>query len=163
MSRGGATAIRAFALDDAEAVAILSEEMQAHYGVACPPRNAIVADLRDLPPGVRLLVATDPERVVGFASVSPIYPGPGLRKGLFLKELYVSSSVRGRGIGRALMAACAAEAVGGGYSRIDLTAAVDDAKLMDFYRDLGAVPDSKRSFLRIAGEGLTRLANDFAP
>lgn len=160
MNRGEPPAIRPFAPQDAEAVATLCEEMQAHYGVPCPPRGAIVADLRDLPPGVRLLVATGSEGVVGFASLSPIYPGPGLRRGLFLKELFVSSSTRGRGTGRALMAACAAAAVDGGYGRIDFTATLADARLMDFYLGLGAVPDPKRGFLRIAGGDLARLAED---
>lgn len=154
----GAAATRAFAPGDAGSVAALCEEMQAHYGAPCPPRPAIVEDLLDLPPGVRLLVAETEGGIAGLAFLSPLYPGPGLRKGLFLKELYVAASARGRGIGRALMAACAAAAVEGGYGRIDFTAAAADARLLAFYGGLGAIGDPKRSFLRLTGEALARLA-----
>ncbi len=158
MDRGTPPAIRAFAPAEAEGLAALCEEMQAHYGAPCPPRAAILADLRDLPPGVRLIVAVRGDRIVGFAALSPLYPGPGLQKGLFLKELYVSAAERGAGVGRALMGACADEAVAGAYGRIDFTAAAGDARLMAFYRGLGAVDDPKRAFLRLTGDALSTLA-----
>jgi GNAT superfamily N-acetyltransferase len=53
---------------------------------------------------------------------SPIYPGPGLSSGLFLKELFVSSRSRRIGAGTALMRAVAAYAVRHGHKRIDWTA-----------------------------------------
>lgn len=158
MDRGAPLTIGAFEPTDADALATLFEEMQAHYGAPCPPRAAILADLGDLPPGVRLIVAGCRDRIVGFASLSPLYPGPGLQKGLFLKELYVSAAERGGGVGRALMGACAAAAVAGSYGRIDFTAAVGDARLMGFYRGLGAVDDPKRAFLRLTGDALSTLA-----
>ena len=158
MSGGREGLIRPFAPGDAEAVAALCEEMQAHYGVACPPRAAIVADLLDLPPGVRLLVAEEDGLVLGLAFLSPLYPGPGLRRGLFLKELYVAGAARGRGLGRTLMAGCATAAAEGGYGRIDFTAAKADERLLAFYRALGAAPDPRRTFFRLTGEALSRLA-----
>ncbi len=154
----GAAIVRDFRRADTEGVAALCEAMQAHYGVACPPRPAIVADLLDLPPGVRLLVAEGGGGIVGLAFLSPLYPGPGLRKGLYLKELYVAASARGGGVGRALLAAIAALAVQGGYGRVDWTAAAGDARLMAYYEGLGAVPDPKRAFLRLTGDALSRLA-----
>ena len=158
MNDGTGIVVGAFRPADVEAVAALCEEMQAHYGVACPPRASVVADLLDLPPGVRLLVAERARGIVGLAFLSPLYPGPGLRKGLFLKDLYVAASARGGGVGRALMAACAAVAVEGGYGRIDFTAAIANERLMAFYADLGAAPDPERAFLRLSGDALARLA-----
>ena len=154
----GAAAVREFRRADAEGVAALCEAMQDHYGADRPPRAAIVADLLDLPPGVRILIAEQGGEIVGVAFLSPLYPGPGLRKGLFLKELYVAAPARGRGVGRALLAAVAAVAVQDGYGRVDWTAAAGDTRLMAFYEGLGAVPDPKRAFLRLTGDALSRLA-----
>ncbi len=78
---------------DDPALARLFEEMQAHYQRPCPPLESVLRDLAALPPGVTILVA-EVDTVVGFAVFSPIYPGPGLSSGLFLKELFVSAPFR---------------------------------------------------------------------
>ena len=91
---------------DDPALARLFEEMQAHYQRPCPPVEAVLRDLAALPPGVTILVA-EVDTVVGFAVFSPIYPGPGLASGLFLKELFVSRRFRRSRIGTALMRAVA--------------------------------------------------------
>ena len=158
MSGASDIVIRAFQASDAERAAVLCEEMQAHYGAACPTRREIVADLLDLPPGVRLLLAEARAEILGLAFLSPLYPGPGLRKGLFLKDLYVAAAARGRGIGRSLMGACAAAAAEGGYLRIDWTAALGTERLLAFYRSLGAEQDPNRAFFRLSGDALSRLA-----
>jgi hypothetical protein len=37
-----------------------------------------------------MLVAVEQDAVIGFAALGAIFPGAGLRPGLFLKELFVS-------------------------------------------------------------------------
>ncbi|MBH0619475.1 GNAT family N-acetyltransferase [Salmonella enterica] len=81
-----------------------------------------------------------------------------MRKGLFLKELYVARDARHAGVGRALMAAVASVAVAEGFNRVDWTASAADGRLMDFYEALGAVRDPKRCFFRLAGDALSGLA-----
>jgi GNAT superfamily N-acetyltransferase len=143
---------------DAEVLATLFQEMQAHYAVPCPPRAAIVADLADLPPGNRVLVAEVDGVLAGFAAFAVIYPGPGLRKGLFLKELYVGTNWRGRRLGRGLIGALAALAVAEGHGRIDWTADRDDAGLLDFYDSLGGRRETSKLFYRLTGEALAEIA-----
>ncbi|PLU83867.1 GNAT family N-acetyltransferase, partial [Sinorhizobium medicae] len=41
------------------ALAILMEEMQAHYRVACPPRSEIIAGLKAIPSAAEILVAEE--------------------------------------------------------------------------------------------------------
>ena len=77
---------------DISGTAALLQEMQAHYRVACPPLDEITAKLAKLPEGVSVFVAADPS-VVGFAAVGAIFPGPGLKPGLFLRNC---SSRQGR-------------------------------------------------------------------
>lgn len=149
--------IRFFELGDAEELASLFEEMQTYYGVFCPPRETILAGLLGRPPETEILVVTT-DRIVAFAAFAAIYPGPGLKPGFFLKELYVSASERGRDIGTALMKRIAALAVERGLGRIDWTAARANDRLLRFYDGLGADRKDDRIFYRLEGENLVALA-----
>jgi GNAT superfamily N-acetyltransferase len=150
--------IRLFVTADADDLAPLLEEMQVHYGVFCPPREAIVAGLKTLPPGAEILMAQT-ERIVGMASFGVNYPGPGLKPGFFLKDLYVSNSERGKDIGTRLVTRLAVLAVERGHSRIDWTAARANAKLLGFYKALGGDLKDDRVFFRLEGEKLKALAD----
>jgi GNAT superfamily N-acetyltransferase len=143
--------------DDIAGTAALFEEMQSHYGVACPPRADIVRDITTLPVGVCILVATDPE-VIGFAAFGAVFPGPSLRSGLFLKELYVSHRARGRGVGRKLMRAVARSAIARGFARVDWTADREDRRLLRFYEATGATAQTEKLFFRLAGQALSDFA-----
>ncbi len=150
-------AVRRMGFEDIAGTAALFQEMQAHYRVACPPLDEITARLAKLPEGVSVLVAADPS-VVGFAAVGAIFPGPGLKPGLFLKELFVSAGARGSGAGTALMRAAARLAVEGGFARLDWTADRGDARLLSFYDAMGAVEQREKTFFRLTGQALTCLA-----
>ncbi len=150
-------AVRQMGSEDIAGTAALFREMQAHYRVACPPLDEIAARLAKLPEGVSVLVAADPS-VIGFAAVGAIFPGPGLKPGLFLKELFVSARARGSGTGTALMQAVARLAVEGGFARLDWTADRSNARLLGFYDAMGAVEQNEKVFLRLTGQALTCLA-----
>jgi GNAT superfamily N-acetyltransferase len=152
------TAIRLLRPADHEALAALMVEMQCHYSVPCPAPADILAGLAALPAGVDILVAVKGETVLGFASACNLYPGPGLKTGFFLKEIYVAHAARGAGLGRKLMTALAELALERGHRRIDWTADADDAALLRFYEGLGAVPYPKKVFYRLTGDALADLA-----
>jgi len=152
------TAIRLAQPADHPALAALMVEMQGHYAVPCPPLAEILAGLAALPVGVDILVAAKGEAILGFASACNLYPGPGLKSGFFLKELYVADGARGMGLGRALMRALAEIAIERGHRRIDWTADVDDGPLLRFYESVGAAPQTKKLFYRLTGEALLDLA-----
>jgi GNAT superfamily N-acetyltransferase len=153
-------AIRPLHPADHKALAALMVEMQGHYGVPCPPMEAILAGLAALPPGVDVLVAVKGDSVLGFASACNLYPGPGLKTGFFLKEIYVADAARGAGLGRKLMTALADLAVERGHRRIDWTADADDAALLRFYDSLGATAHPKKVFYRLTGDALADLAKN---
>lgn len=150
--------IRPLTQADHPALAALMVEMQGHYKVPCPSVEEIRADLADLPAGVEILVAAKAEAILGFAAVCNLYPGPGLKPGFFLKEIYVADTARGMGLGRALMRALAELALERGHRRIDWTADADDPALLRFYEGLGAVAQRKKVFYRLAGEALVATA-----
>ena len=151
-------AIRLLQPTDHPALAALMVEMQGHYAVPCPPVAEIRAGLADLPAGVDILIAVEGGAVLGFASACNLYPGPGLTSGFFLKEIYVADAARGKGLGRALMAALAKLAVERGHKRLDWTADADDPALLRFYESLGAVAQTKKVFYRLTGDALLATA-----
>lgn len=150
--------IRLLQTADHPALAALMVEMQGHYRVPCPPVAEIRADLAALPAGVDILVAVKGEAILGFASACNLYPGPGLKSGFFLKEIYVADAARGKGLGRALMQALAALALERGHRRLDWTADADDPALLRFYESLGAVAQTKKVFYRLTGDALAAVA-----
>lgn len=151
--------IRSHNSADLDEFASLFEQMQLHYRVPCPARETILADLANLPAGVEFLVA-ETDRLVGFAAFSTIYPGPGLKSGLFLKDLFVSGSTRGGGIGRALLRGLARLAVARGMSRIDWTADRNNARLLAFYDETGAAREEEKLFFRLKGAALHDFAGE---
>lgn len=138
-------------------VVALFQEMQAHYGVPCPSAGKIMRDLADLPPGVTILIA-HADAVLGFAAVAVIYPGPGLERGLHLKELFVAEAARGTGAGRALMRAVARFAVTTGCKRVDWTADRSNTRLVGYYERLGAAAQPEKLFCRLQADALADLA-----
>ncbi len=157
MKDAGVT-VRPYTPADIPALIALMQAMQAHYRVPCPAEALIAADLAALPPGNGILVAESATHITGFAAWSLQWPGPGLRRGLYLKEIFVAAPARGSGHGRALMVALAALARTQVCARIDFTANAADAKLLAFYARLGATPDPRRLFHRLTGAALDRLA-----
>ena len=150
--------IRPFSPADKTALTSLFEEMQRHYNVPCPPPSIIESNLAALPAGVEIMVA-ETDTIIGFAAFSAIYPGPGLRSGLFMKELFVTAGSRGHGVGKALIQAVARVAVERGHSRVDWTADRTDAGLLDFYSGLGALAQHEKVFYRLTGDALAALAS----
>jgi GNAT superfamily N-acetyltransferase len=143
---------------DHPALADLFIEMQAHYCVPCPSRDALITTFADLPSGAEMLIACDTGRHLGFAAFGTIFPGPGISSGFFLKELFVTKLARGKGIGRALLKAVAALAVARGHQRVDWTADRNNQQLVDFYKGLGAAAQEEKVFFRLSGNALRNTA-----
>lgn len=154
--------IRSMATADVPGLTALLREMQAHYGVPCPPEGEIARSLGATPDGTSILVAETRE-IVGFAAVCAIYPGPGLKAGLFLKELFVRRAERGSGIGRLLMRAVASFAVERGFARVDWTADRAEERLLAFYRETGAQAQPEKVFFRLTGPALSEFARGPEP
>ncbi|MDQ7809728.1 GNAT family N-acetyltransferase [Amycolatopsis sp. A133] len=77
--------------------------------------------------------------------------------GIYLEDLYVRSSHRGSGLGKALLAALAAECVANGYARLEWSV-LDWNPATEFYKALGAVPMDEWTVNRLTDAPLQALA-----
>jgi GNAT superfamily N-acetyltransferase len=81
------------------------------------------------------------------------------RHGVWLEDLFVDEAHRGRGYGKALIAALAAIAVERGYPRLEWTVLDWNAPSIAFYRSLAAVPMEEWTTQRLTGDAVTALAS----
>ncbi|MFI9400960.1 GNAT family N-acetyltransferase [Nocardia sp. NPDC052316] len=80
--------------------------------------------------------------------------------GIYLEDLYVKPATRGKGYGKALLAALAKEAVDNGYSRLDWAVLTWNTPSIDFYESLGAAAQHEWVGYRLTGEPLGKLAKE---
>jgi GNAT superfamily N-acetyltransferase len=111
----------------------------------------------------RLAVSSrDDGFVLGFAAITMVYSlvdfAPEKRKHCQLKELYVRSSMRSKGVGRALMAWVARHAVENGCHRIDWPVKATNAKGIAFYKSVGAEQVVERLSFRLSEPEVSALA-----
>jgi GNAT superfamily N-acetyltransferase len=112
----------------------------------------------------RLVVySSDSGIVVGLAAIAIVYSlvdfVPEKRKHCQLKELYVQSNARARGVGRDLMKWVARYAVDYGCYRIDWPVKASNARGIAFYERLGATEVTDRLSFRLCEPAVSALAH----
>lgn len=162
MSGTGASCITRLATaDDVDALAVLIGEMLLYYDD--PPSDAatVAAALRRhvFAPasGVEMLVAETGGRLVGFATLSPLFPIDGVKSALYLKELFVSGAVRSEGVGRRLLIGVARLARDRGHARVNWSAATDNPRAIRFYEGIGAVHLVNACSFQLDADGIAAL------
>lgn len=148
---------------DAESVVDVLHDMSRHYnGDNASSRDVVKANFLTNILGedsdVRVVVARLEGRVVAVAMISILYPAPKERGQLFMKELYVASDCRAQGIGRQLMTWVAQYAVAKNCVRFDWTVDAENAKALEFYRQIGATQVKDKLYFRFSGAELGALA-----
>jgi GNAT superfamily N-acetyltransferase len=111
-------------------------------------------------PVIEAVVAWVDDRAVGFALFFHNYSTFLARRGLYLEDLFVVPEVRGRGIGKALIAHCARVAVERGCGRFEWSVLDWNEPAIAFYRSIGAelLPDWR--ICRLTGDPLKRFGGD---
>lgn len=145
--------VRPVAETDLPALAALFAEMRRFYGAteiepAAEREEQLRALLFDGQPIAQVIVAHDEAVLAGFASYTFHWPAVGLTKSLFLKELYVTGSVRGRGAGKALMREVFRVAAETGCSRVEWMTDLTNTDAQAFYERIGAQPNTAKVFYR---------------
>jgi len=109
-------------------------------------------------PYAETLVAEVNGESVGFALYFPTFSTFRGQPGLYLEDLFVRPTHRGRGIGKALLATVARVAVARGFGRLEWSVLDWNTPALGFYRSLGAEPMDEWTIYRVADASLERLA-----
>jgi GNAT superfamily N-acetyltransferase len=147
--------------EDVTAIVGLIREL-AEYEKLLDEMEASAESLRDhlfgKPPWCSALVAEAAGKVVGYALFYPCYSSFKSCPALFLEDLYVTPTARGRGHGKALLQGVAAVARERGAARMDWNVLDWNQPAIDFYEGLGAKILGDWRVCRIQGQALERLA-----
>jgi GNAT superfamily N-acetyltransferase len=80
------------------------------------------------------------------------------RAGIYLEDLFVRPALRGKGIGKALLAHLAGQCVDNGWSRLQWSVLDWNTPSIEFYKSLGAVLMDEWTVCRVNGAALRALA-----
>ena len=83
------------------------------------------------------------------------------RPGIYLEDLYVKPEIRGRGIGKKMLAYLADLARKRGCGRLEWWVLDWNEPAVGFYQSIGAVPMDQWTVHRLTGEALDQLADQF--
>lgn len=111
-------------------------------------------------PAAEVILAFLSGRPVGFALFFHNFSTFRGRQGLYLEDVYVDEDVRGRGIGKRILAELARIAVERRCDRFEWAVLNWNTSAIDFYKSLGAVPMSDWTVFRMTGESLRSLAGN---
>jgi GNAT superfamily N-acetyltransferase len=126
--------------------AVATEEDIRRDGFSCNPK-------------FRVLIAEWDGEAAGFALFFYNYSTWLGRAGLYLEDLFVRPSFRGKGIGKALLTRLARIAVEEGCGRFEWQVLNWNIPALEFYKALGACVMDEWSTMRVTGEPLRKLAS----
>lgn len=96
---------------------------------------------------------------IGFAVFFYNYSTWQGKKGLYLEDLYISPSHRGKGAGKAMLQHLAKLAVDQDCGRFEWSVLDWNSPAIDFYESIGALPKDEWIMYQLADERLTAFAN----
>ena len=109
-------------------------------------------------PACEAIVGVENGEVVTFALFFHNFSTFLTRKGLYLEDLYVRQTQRGKGYGRQMLVALARIAQERGCGRFEWSVLDWNENAINFYKGVGADVMPEWRICRVAGEALTALA-----
>lgn len=149
--------------EDMEVLASFIQEL-AQYERAAEMAQATTEQLRDsffgeTPRVFCDFVETDEGDVEGFAVWFLNYSTWTGTHGIYLEDLFVRPSSRGRGYGKALLTHLARECVRRGYARLQWSVLDWNTPSIDFYKSLGAEAQDEWTVYRLSGSALNDVGS----
>jgi GNAT superfamily N-acetyltransferase len=109
-------------------------------------------------PKAEVILAEWAGEAVGFALFFTTFSTFLAKPGIYLEDLYVRPEMRGKGLGKAMLAYLAALAVERGCGRLEWSVLDWNAPSIAFYESLGARPKTGWTDYRLKEEALLRTA-----
>ena len=134
---------RKASIDDLEPLAVLFDSYRQFYAQApdvALARAFIVARLNNKD-SVIFVAENSEAKLIGFCQIYPSFCSVAAAKIGVLYDLFVDSSARKTGAGRALMLAAHEYAANNGMTRLDLSTAKNNHAAQTLYKSLGWVRD----------------------
>jgi len=104
------------------------------------------------------LVAIVDGRAVGYAFFYPNFASFRGQRGFYLEDIYITKSMRGKGVGEQMLRELARLAKSRGYERIDFVVLEWNTTAIDFYKKHGAEMDPSERHFRFTDEAFKALA-----
>ena len=109
---------------------------------------------------VKALICEEDGKAIGYAVYFYNYSTWLGKKGIYLEDLYVNESKRGRGAGKAMIKYLAKKAISENCGRFEWACLDWNTPSRDFYESLGAVALNEWVGYRLEGETLEKFANN---
>jgi GNAT superfamily N-acetyltransferase len=145
-------------LPDIHALIRALAEYEKLTAICTGTREALGEALFGARPAADVLVARVDGAVAGFALFFPTFSTFLAQRGLWLEDLFVVPAMRGRGVGRALLAAVAGVARERRCGRLEWAVLDWNAPAIGFYEGLGATLMPEWRLARVTGERIARIA-----
>jgi len=145
-------------LPDIHALIRALAEYEKLAAICTGTREALGEALFGAHPAADVLVARVDGAVAGFALFFPTFSTFLAQRGLWLEDLFVVPAMRGRGVGRALLAAVAGVARERRCGRLEWAVLDWNAPAIGFYEGLGATLMPEWRLARVTGERIARIA-----
>ncbi len=136
--------------------ALADYEKLSHQMVA--NEDKLHATLFGARPAAEVLMAQWDGQAAGFALFFQNYSTFLAKPGLYLEDLFVLPSMRGKGIGKSLLIQLAQLCVERDYGRLEWSVLDWNKPAIDFYLSLGAVAMDEWTIYRVTGDALPKLA-----
>jgi len=114
-------------------------------------------------PSAEVLLALEEGAPIGFAVYFYNFSTWLGRPGLYLEDLFVRPTARGKGYGRALLVELAKIARARGCGRMEWAVLDWNDPAIQFYRKLGAEPKTEWTVFRLRRDGIAKLAEATPP
>ncbi len=105
-------------------------------------------------------IAYDKNKTLGFALYFRSFSTFLGRPGIYLEDLYVRESARGKGVGEALLSRLAQRTLVIGGGRLEWSVLNWNEVAIKFYQKMGAAPLEEWTTYRVTGKNLQELAED---
>ena len=105
-------------------------------------------------------IASNKNQTLGFALYFRTFSTFLGRPGIYLEDLYVRESVRGKGVGEALLRRTAQRAWEIGEGRLEWSVLNWNEPAIKFYKRMGASPLDEWTMFRVTGNKLKELAEE---
>ena len=106
------------------------------------------------------LVAMADGKAIGYAFFFPNFASFRGQRGLYLEDIYITESARGKGAGEAMLRELARLGKSRGYERIDFVVLDWNTSAIGFYEKLGAEMDHSERHFKFTDEAFKNLARE---